>query len=269
MKKIWRFLIPAIFIIVVIWVLWANTALEVDTIVLQEENLPHSFDGFRIAHISDFHSSAKMTDAVVEELKTAKPDMICITGDLIDSGDTSVETALDLAEAAVEIAPCYFITGNHESLISAELCDALFAGLKDKGVILLSDEQVIMERNGTQIALAGHFWGDTQFVGSISDFDGYRILLSHQPETFNDYVAAGYDLVLTGHAHGGQFRLPIIGGVYAPGQGFFPQYDAGLFNEGSTDMVVSRGIGNSVIPLRFNNRPELVLIELKCLTPTE
>ena len=101
-------------------------------------------------------------------------------------------------------------------------------------------------------------------MGELTDFDGYRILLSHRPECFTDYVAGEYDLVLAGHAHGGQFRLPFVGGLYAPGQGILPDYDSGLYREGRTDMVVSRGIGNSSFPIRFNNRPEVILLILEC-----
>jgi len=91
-------------------------------------------------------------------------------------------------------------------------------------------------------------------------------LLAHRPELFETYVDAGVDLVFSGHAHGGQFRLPFVGGLVAPNQGFFPEYDAGLFSEGSTTMIVSRGVGNSIIPIRFNNRPEIVVAELKPVT---
>ena len=90
------------------------------------------------------------------------------------------------------------------------------------------------------------------------------ILLSHRPEFFDQYVRADVDLVLSGHAHGGQFRLPFVGGLAAPNQGLFPKYDAGRYTEENTNMIVSRGIGNSIFPFRFNNRPEVILIELKC-----
>ena len=99
-----------------------------------------------------------------------------------------------------------------------------------------------------------------------NESDGYTVLLAHRPELFETYVDAGVDLVFSGHAHGGQFRLPFVGGLVAPNQGFFPEYDAGLFSEGSTTMIVSRGVGNSIIPIRFNNRPEIVVAELKSVT---
>lgn len=106
-------------------------------------------------------------------------------------------------------------------------------------------------------------WDSSLYEGEAAQLDAYRILLSHAPERFDSYVEAGFDLVLAGHAHGGQFRLPLLGGLYAPGQGVFPKYDSGIFAIGRTDMVVSRGIGNSVIPVRFANRPEVILIVLK------
>ena len=102
----------------------------------------------------------------------------------------------------------------------------------------------------------------TKLNSLTGDENGYTILLSHRPELFDTYVSCGVDLVLSGHAHGGQFRLPLIGGLVAPNQGLFPKYDAGLYTDGGTNMVVSRGLGNSIIPIRFNNRPEIVLVEL-------
>ena len=96
-----------------------------------------------------------------------------------------------------------------------------------------------------------------------TDGDGFTILLSHRPELFDTYTDHDVDLVLSGHAHGGQFRLPFIGGMVAPNQGLFPEYDAGIYTEGNTSMLVSRGVGNSILPFRINNRPEVILIELQ------
>ena len=99
--------------------------------------------------------------------------------------------------------------------------------------------------------------------GLRTETDSYTILLSHRPELFSVYAEQEMNLVLSGHAHGGQFRLPLVGGLVAPNQGFFPEYDSGVYTEHGTSMVVSRGIGNSLFPFRFNNRPEVILIELK------
>ena len=162
--------------------------------------------------------------------------------------------------------------------LQAPQYDILKAGLEAAGVIVLEDETVYLERNGETIALLGladpdftvkgDMFGEvpamanTKLKNLIGDESGYTILLSHRPELFETYVNCGIDLVIAGHAHGGQFRLPFIGGMVAPNQGLFPQYDAGLYTDGGTSMVVSRGIGNSIIPFRFNNRPEIVLVEL-------
>lgn len=262
-KKYWRILLLLLMVCAVVWVLWANTAVELNAYIVIEKNLPAGFDGFRIAHISDLHSAGFYMDAV-RLLADAEPDVICITGDLMDQRDDSVDVALDFAAQAVRIAPCYYITGNHEARLSETLYKQLLEGLDALGVIVLEDSQALLRREEDTIAIAGHFWGNTDKVGEISGFDGYRILLSHQPEDMDNYSAAGYDLVLTGHAHGGQFRLPFLGGVYAPGQGFFPRYTSGVYTLEKTDMVVSRGIGNSTIPLRLGNRPEVVLVILEC-----
>ena len=247
---------------IAVWNTWANTIPELNVITVTEKNLPADFDGYRIAHISDFHSTGKMTDKVINLLRDAKPDIICITGDLMDSRDTNPDVALDFIEKAMEIAQCYFVTGNHELLVPRKLMDTLLEGMADRGVILLDKE--ILQCGDSEIILIGDFFGTAKDEEYMYAYDGYRIFASHYPENMDYFVAAKYDLVLAGHAHGGQVRLPLVGGLYAPGQGVFPEYDAGLYSQGDTDMILNRGIGNSTIPFRFNNRPEVVLVELKC-----
>lgn len=245
------------------WVIWENVTVGLTEYTVMEENLPAAFDGCHIAHVSDLHNSGlwKKTAAILQE---AKPDIICITGDIVDYNRTNIDTALAFAAEAVKIAPCYYITGNHELLLETADYDKLIEGLKACGVIVLEDEAVMLERNGQRICLAGVSWGSMAFLGELALHEEYTILLAHGPENFESYAAAGYDLVLSGHVHGGQFRLPFVGGLYGPGQGLFPKYDSGVYSSGDTDMVVSRGIGNSVIPVRFNNRPEVILITLTC-----
>lgn len=247
-----------------IWVLWANTALESNQFTLTESNLPAAFDGFRIAHISDLHSAemGQGNAKLIGMLKQMQPDMIVITGDMMDCRDTETDVALSFAREAVKIAPCYYVTGNHEVRLPSYLYSQLLDGLSVAGVTVLMDEAVQLTRGEHSITIVGQAWGDAD-VSMNADVDEYSILLAHTPEFFDLYAEAGYDLVFCGHFHGGQFRIPFLGGLYTPSQGLFPEYDAGHYGKGNTDMIVSRGIGNSTFPLRFNNRPEVILVELK------
>lgn len=247
---------------VAIWNSWLNQNPVLNLITVTENNLPADFDGFRIAHISDFHSADDMTDKVVKLLQEAKPDIICISGDLMHSKDKDPEIAWHFIEKAMGVAQCYFVTGNHEKQLPTETFNILLEGLANRGVILLDKE--VFQRNDSEIALFGNFHGDAKEEEFMPGYVGYKILLSHYPEDIDYYTSAKYDLVLSGHTHGGVFRLPFVGGLYAPGQGFFPKYDAGHYTMNSTDLVVNRGIGNSVVPFRFNNQPEVLLIELRC-----
>ena len=265
-------------IVLILWTLWGNTALEVNEIIVSGSHIPPAFSGFRIAQISDLHNAefGEGNAELLRMLSECDPDIIVITGDLVDSGHTDIDVALAFAGEAARIAPAYYVTGNHEAAISQY--DILKSGLEMAGVIVLEDEAISLEYNGESITLIGLSDPDATIKGdlfgevpamvstrlrNLTEGDsGYTVLLSHRPELFETYVSCGIDLVLSGHAHGGQFRLPFIGGLIAPNQGLFPKYDAGLYTGGDTNMVVSRGIGNSIIPIRFNNRPEIVVVEL-------
>lgn len=250
------------------WVLHANTVPA-----LTEITIPAAFDGFRIAQVSDLHNAELGRDHAytLALLEQAKPDIILITGDLIDCHRTDAETAVSFAEQAVKIAPCYYVTGNHEGYISAEIYWELETALVTLGVTVLHGGAVTLERSGETVTLAGVDSPDFDtraLPPSELCGEGFTVLLAHHPEFMADYLAAGADVVFAGHAHGGQFRLPLIGGLYAPGQGLFPDYDAGLYAETDADghttyMVVSRGLGNSSFPLRLGNRPEVVLAVLE------
>ncbi len=263
----------------IIWTAWGNTALMVNTIPVSSDRIPVEFSGYRIAQVSDLHNAefGAENTKLLQTISESTPDIIVITGDLIDMNHTNIDTALDFAKNAVQIAPTYYVSGNHEAGLSQY--DELKEGLKSVGVIVLEDEAIQLAHNGSTVTLIG--LSDPNFAirndvfdetpamvsmkinGLMESENGYTILLSHRPELFETYISCGVDLVFSGHAHGGQFSLPLIGGLVAPNQGFFPKYDAGLYTEGNTNMVVSRGIGNSIIPFRFNNRPEVVLVELR------
>ena len=276
-KKFVYIIVLCIIAICSLWIAYENTALEVNEYSIASENIPDAFDGYRIAHVSDLHNAefGEGNANLLNILRTMRPDMIAITGDLIDSRNTNIEIALEFAKEAMEIAPCYYVTGNHEARVSEY--ENLKQGMEALGIIILEDKKIELERENEYITLFGvddpDFNDDylnmeesvlieSRLEEMISDEDGYRILLSHRPELFSVYEKYDMDLVLSGHAHGGQFRLPFVGGILAPHQGFFPKYDAGLFEENGTALIVSRGIGNSLFPFRVNNPPEVILVEL-------
>ena len=266
------------FVAIVIWIAWGNSALMVNEIKITNDKIPQSFEGFRIAQVSDLHNAelGKDNNKLIEKLNECEPDIIVLTGDLIDSNHTNLEVALSFAQQAVKIAPCYFVTGNHEAWVGSQY-EELRTSLENAGVTVLQDEAIELNYGDECIQLIG--LNDPDFserdsflsesiletkLSQVNISNGFTILLSHRPEYFNVYQNKNIHLVLSGHAHGGQFRLPFLGGVIAPNQGFFPKYDAGIYTENGTTMIVSRGIGNSIIPVRINNRPEIVIIELNC-----
>ena len=276
-KKVVLYVCLVVLICLVAWTIWGNTALEVNDFEIVGDRVPETFAGFRIAQVSDLHNARFGEDnaKLIEMLSQTEPDLIVLTGDLIDSRNTDVETALDFARQAVEIAPVYYVSGNHESRVTAYM--DLKMGLGNAGVIVLENQKVEITRGQEYITLIGiddpsfresYLFGDAagvaeQVIGDLQEAsDGYTILLSHRPELLDVYVDTEMDLVFSGHAHGGQFRLPFVGGLVAPNQGFFPEYDAGQFTEEKTTMIVSRGVGNSIIPVRVNNRPEIVVASL-------
>ena len=261
-----------------IWILWSNTTLEVNEYEIVSDRIPQGFDGFRIAQVSDLHNKdfGEGYGQLLTLLSEINPDIIVVTGDLIDSRQTDLDVALEFAWQAGKIARVYYVSGNHEARVPEY--EDLKIGLVKAGVVILENQKVQITREGERITLMGiddpsfqedYLFGDSESVArqAIEDLqnesDGYTILLSHRPELFDLYVDTEMDLVFSGHAHGGQFRLPFVGGLVAPNQGFFPKYDAGQFTKENTTMIVSRGVGNSIIPIRFNNRPEIIVIEFK------
>lgn len=268
----------AVLLTLAAWVYWGNTFIQTTYISVSSYEIPAAFDGYTIVQVSDLHN-AEFGDGqtiLLNKVKNASPDIIAVTGDLIDSNHTSIAKAMDFINGAVKIAPVYYVTGNHEAW-SAEY-EELKKQMVRAGVDILEDENTIIEHAGAAIRLlglndpdftaTGNAYGRAVMIdGKLKDIMGesneYVILLSHRPELLDVYADNSIDLVLSGHAHGGQVRLPFLGGMIAPDQGFFPQYFEGLHEKNGTKMVVSRGLGNSIIPIRINNRPEVVVITLE------
>ncbi len=275
-----------------VYIIIENKNVQITEITVTSSKLPTSFDGYRIAHISDLHSTefGENNEKLLKKLADTHPDIIVMTGDLFDPrwGDLSV--CVDFAREAVKIAPTYMVSGNHDEIYrrgDSYTFEVLAPKLSEVGVRVLRGERVYLERDGEQIALLGiddpialirkefnrqYFeqneeprYAISKALNSLPNTEeGFAILLAHRPDFFDLYASYGADLVFSGHAHGGQFRLPLIGGLYAPGQGVFPKYTSGLHTLNGTNMIVSRGLGNASFPFRFNNPPEIVVATLEC-----
>lgn len=245
-----------------------NNAVTVTPYEFISEKVPAGFDGFKIVHLSDIHvkNPHKSYSLMIKSIDEQRPDIIVISGDLIDHRATDIPAAAALAKKLCGIAPVYYVTGNHEEALDTESYTQALSGLAQAGVTLLDSRTVFIQKNGGEIALSGAF--DTPYsAGSTAEQliepELFNIFVYHRPHFGEDIALAGADLVLSGHAHGGQMQIPFVGGLIAPDQGFFPKYSEGMHSFGGSALVISRGIGNSLIPFRVNNRPEAVAVTLR------
>ena len=270
MKRRRKWIVRIVVLLLVLCFCWMqNKYLTITHYTYNSVKLPEEFEGYRIVQVSDLHNASFgwNNKRLISKLEDLAPDMIVITGDVVDSSRTNLEVAIDFAKQTVEIAPTYYITGNHENWLEAEEKEYLLESLKEAGVICLEDELTEVWQQEESIILLG--LNDESLAGSRlnmlllgEESEQLQILLAHEPQYLDNYADSGVDLVLTGHAHGGQFRIPFVGGVVAPDQGLFPKYTEGVHVQGSTTMIISRGLGNSVIPLRLFNLPEIVCVDL-------
>lgn len=279
MKRKTKIIIPIIIAILVLcgfYLHYENTKLQVSNHHITYDKIPDDFDNYKIVQISDFHNTKSkiLSNNLIKEIDGQKPNIIVLTGDFIDSGRTDIDTAISFIKRINNIAPIYFVSGNHEASMSNYL--ELREQLEENQVIILDNKTEVLKIKEAEINLIGindprmaheKVVSDSEIVKTELDnaqYDDskYSILLSHRPELIDTYMERELDLVLAGHAHGGQIRIPFIGGIVAPNQGLFPEYTSGIFVKKHTLMIVSRGIGNSILPFRINNKPELVVITL-------
>lgn len=244
-----------------------NSHLETTYYSYKAEQLGVDLDGYRIVQISDLHNAkfGKNNQKLVDRIRECEPDMIVLTGDLVDSNHTNVDRAVQFVDEIVKICPVYYVTGNHEYWLDTSEYEKLMDGLASAGVIILDDQVVEISRGDAKFRLVGlddKSLADGTLEALLSDEKELTVVLAHEPQYLARYAGTGVDLVLSGHAHGGQFRLPFVGGIVAPDQGFLPEYTAGEYYMNGTEMIVSRGLGNSVIPVRLFNYPEIVCVEL-------
>lgn len=254
-------------LVMIVYCFAENNWIEVEHIKINISNLPKELNGLKIAHISDVHLSKEGTniDNIVSSVKHEKPDIIVMTGDIIDKSADLKTCGLDkLCKGLSEITKTYAVTGNHE--LWNNNVDKWTSILTENNVKVIDNKVETYTKNNKSIAIVGLSDGNEYKQVDINDIP--IILLAHRPELFvssysSDLNSIKPNIVFCGHAHGGQFRIPIINkGVIAPNQGLFPKYTSGLYTNNNVNMLVSRGLGNSIIPVRINDRPHLPIIEL-------
>ncbi|GIQ69580.1 phosphoesterase [Xylanibacillus composti] len=249
-----------------------NNWIEVDRIAVPIEGLPKAFNGYTIVHVSDVHldQQAASIDHLIRLVREQEPDLIVMTGDLVDRGTALETSGLDrLCRGLAHIAVTYAVTGNHEHDHDGR-AEQWREIVTANGVKALDNQFDWVEREGERLFIAGLADSIPYSPELFRDAAGAEVpmlLLAHRPELFDSYASRDHDirpsLVFSGHAHGGQVRIPFLDqGVIAPNQGLFPAYTAGMYEENDVRMFVSRGLGNSIIPMRIHNRPHLPVIEL-------
>jgi len=282
MKKLNKTLKTIIWISVVIvflaFCVWQNNSIVVSHFVYHNSRLPADFNNFKIVHISDLHNKmfGKEQSKLLSRIESLSPDLIVVTGDLIDRRRSDLDTAVCFIKGAVKIAPVYYVSGNHEAWSGRY--SQIKQRLDDLGVNIMDDTALELAKGSSTIQLLGladpGFYTSNYLEGTDtsnleaqleqwSDSETFKLLLTHRPELFDLYCEHKIDLIFAGHAHGGQVRLPLIGGLAAPDQGLLPKYTSGSYSIGSSTMYVSRGLGNSIVPIRIFNRPEIVAVTLK------
>jgi len=232
----------------------------------------------RIVLITDLHSQkyGEKQDKIREKIEAENPDIIALAGDIVDDSGR-IEGVKLFIEAIKDIGPIYYVTGNHE--IRTGEVDKIKGLFRSLGVNVLENSLQKVNVRGVDLIVAGV--DDPNIVGykspgsnwykevytsfsNMKDMGGYKILLSHRPEKVDFYGTLPFDLVLSGHAHGGQIRIPfLLNGLYAPHQGFFPKYAGGVYEFENYTLVVSRGVYYNLFLPRIFNPPEIVVIDIE------
>lgn len=272
------FIVVIMTLIILLFCVWQNNHITTTQIDYTNPNIPDEFNGYTIVQISDLHNKefGKNQEYLLNKIRAVTPNIIVVTGDLIDRRKYDLDTAIKFINGAAEIAPVYYVSGNHEAWSGD------YENIKEKllncGVQILDDSKAELIKNDAVIEILGlsdpgfltsNYMDGTNIskleesLADLSDDSVFQILLSHRPELFDLYASENIDIIFSGHAHGGQFRIPFIGGLVAPDQGLFPKYTSGMHTQNRSTLIVSRGLGNSIIPIRIFNRPEIVVLTLQ------
>ena len=260
------------------YIVYDNGRLSVTDYTVSDNRIPESFDGLKIVQVSDVHDAefgGGQAD-LIEAVRGENPDYIFLTGDFIDSNRYDLERSMAMVSAFTGMAEVFYVTGNHE--VATNEVDEITSALSEAGVRVLRNQAMVVGSGNSSIAIAGI---DDPLTGVGTEGEDaftrhaieqataevpqgmFTILLAHRPEQFGTYADMDIPLVFSGHAHGGQVRIPFVGGLNSPGQGWFPELTSGIHGQGGTQLVISRGLGNSQVPLRLLNTPEIVSVTLQ------
>ncbi len=268
-----------------------NNRISINKIKIQSSKLPKEFDNFKILQLSDLHCKifGKENKRLIKKIDEINPDIIIATGDMFSTSLDLNESFFKLCEKLIKKYSIYYSLGNHETILRTsktsykEWVENYLDKIKSLGVCLLDNEMVTLLRNNEKINIYGlslpmvfyrrRFNKDRdekielkgEFIDNLlgkPKKDEFNILLAHNPLNFEAYVEWGSDLIFSGHVHGGAVRLPILGGILSPEIAFLPKYKEGTYAKNNSIMVVSRGLGNSSMPIRAFNSPEIVVSTL-------
>lgn len=273
LKKHKRLTAVIVFLLLAVFLYDGNNRIEITEYSYTGRDLPPSFEGYRIVQISDLHNKKFAFDnaGFMEKIRSLKPDLILLTGDIVDaSTHTDYDAALLFMQQVPKIAPCYYVFGNHEYRLRQSMRTAFVEQAEKWGVHYMDNESVqIFSEAGETVTLIGLNdlslrSRDLQKLVSTAK-DDFQIVMAHEPEFLEYYAETGADLVFSGHEHGGQIRIPFTHqGLYAHYDWFFPERTEGVFTLNDTTMIISRGLGNSAFPFRIFNHPEIVAVTLHC-----
>ena len=262
-------LIICIFLLFFGFVLFGFYSPLVTTHYTYSNNLiPASFEGYKILQISDFHCKefGSNEENLIQAITLQKPDLIVLTGDMINQDDTDITNAEILLKAINNLCPIYSVNGNHE-LSNSTAYKKLQSLYKTLGIIELTDTSTRIYKDESYINLLGLGYYNKSIPLSINSLSDQieeniiNILLFHGSDTFRQLSYYHFDLIFSGHSHGGLMRLPLVGGIFGNDNTLFPEFDGGMFYENNTTLISSRGLGDAIIP-RFYNNPEIVVVTL-------
>lgn len=284
MRKKYKITIIVVLFIIV-WTIWFCYDQNNDLGITKINGKADIKNPIKIIHLSDLHGKqfGKYNKKLYDKIVSTKADLIVFTGDLIDANGKNIDETVAFMGKLNKIVPVFYVAGNHEH--RSGKIDEIVSKLKENNIKILLNELDTVEIGKTKINVLGidedqgsyedyserakgqyEYKDNSDLFAKLSRQEGLKLVLSHYPENFalignKSYKNYSFDFMFSGHAHGGQWILPFIGGVFAPGQGIHPKYYSGLYGDGPR-MIVSRGLGNSSFPLRLFNKPEIIEVNI-------